>query len=361
MTDWNQFKRDPQHSGVRRDLEGPDRPESAWTVELAGTAGSPVLDRDTVYVGTTRGNLYALDRETGRRRWVFESTDGIDATPVATYDGVYAATDAGTVHAIDPGTGDALWRTKLPAPLESDLAFADGRLYAGHTAGLSALEAGSGEIGWTYETDAAAAGSPVVAADRPRVYVGTADEQVRCLEDGSDGVEETWSAPTDGVVAAPLTIADGRVYVADDDGTLLALDTETGQTWFSYEIRGAFTSSATVLPEEGTTFVGADDGYLHVTDTRFGRRKVRGWLFSKKGIALDGEVDASPVVAGDVVCVGDSTGSLYGVDATDYDLRWHVDLGAPVSRTPALAPGRLYVAAADELSSLEWATDEPTP
>ncbi|AGB35970.1 outer membrane protein assembly factor BamB family protein [Natronococcus occultus] len=357
MSDWNQFKRDPQHSGVRRDLESPDRVTTSWTVELAGMAGSPVLDTDTVFVGSERGNLYAFDRETGRRRWVFEATDSIDATPVVTYGGVYAATDDGTVHALDPGTGDPIWRTELPAALESALAFADGRLYVAHDAGLSAVDGETGALAWTHDTDSVAA-APAIDPDRRRVYVGTDDGQVCCLEDAGGEAEEAWTAPTDGVVAAPPTIADGRVYTVDDDGTLLALDTETGQTWFSYEIRATFTSSATVLPEEGTTFVGADDGYLHVTDTRFGRRKVRGWLFSKKGIELDGDVLASPVVAGDTVCVADATGSVYGVSATDYDLLWYVDVEDQVARTPALAPNRLYVPADDRLLCLEWSTDE---
>ncbi|WP_306054986.1 outer membrane protein assembly factor BamB family protein [Natronococcus wangiae] len=357
MTDWNQFKRDPQHSGLRRDLEGPRRVEEAWTAELVGPVGSPVLDRDTLFVGTARGNLYAFDRETGHRRWVFETTDGIDATPVVTRERVYAATDPGTVHALDPATGDRAWRADLPASLESALAFADGRLYAGHAAGLSALEAEIGEIDWTYETDSAVGGAPAIGEDRRRVYAGTDGERVHCLE--AETGEEVWTAPTDGAVTDGPTIADERVYVGDDDGTLLALDAEIGQTWFSYEIRGSFTSSATVLPDEGTTFVGADDGYLHVTDTRFGRRKVRGWLFSKEGIALDGEVRASPVVAGDVLCVGDSTGSVYGVDALEFDLLWHFDVGDAVSSTPALAPDRLYVGAGDRLYCLEWTPDEP--
>lgn len=357
VSDWTQFKRDPQRSGVRRDLEDPARVAESWTVELDAVAGSPVLGRDAVVVGTERGNLYAFDRETARRRWVFETGGGIDATPIVTAERVYAATDAGTVRAIDPGTGDPIWRTDLPAPLESALAFADGRLYAGHAAGLSALEGETGERVWTHETDAPVVGAPAVAPDRRRVYIGTADERVRCLEDGDGAPEEVWTAPTDGVVAAPPTIADGRVYVADDAGTLLALDTETGQPWFSYDIGTAFTTSATVLPEEGTTFVGADDGYLHVTDTRFGRRKVRGWLFSRKGVELDGEVRSSPVVAGDTVCVADATGSVYGVSATDYDLRWHVDVGAPVAGTPAVASNHLYVPAEGRLVRLAWTTD----
>ena len=396
MTDWNQFKGDPRRSGLRRDLEGPDRVSTRWTCDLVGPPGPPVCDRDTVFVGTRRGDCYALDRETGRRRWTFETTDGTETSPVVGRDALYLAAGDGTVRALDPATGDLRWETDLPDALESPLALSDGLLYAGHSAGLSALEAETGARVWTRETDAPVAGAPAVdrdadrerrgwgrdreetevdllslddaemdegTSDEDRVYAATADGTVFAVE--AETGEELWDAPTGGTVADGPTVADGRVYVADDDGSLVALHADTGQSWFTYEIQDAFTSSPTVLPAADATFVGAADGYLHVTDTTFGRRKLRGWLFSKKGIPLDGPVRSSPVVAGDVLCIGDATGSLYGVDvsgdAEDCDLVWHVDIEGGVAATPALGDGELFVGGDDRLYCLEWESDPPTP
>ena len=397
MSDWNQFKGDPQRSGVRRDLEGPDRVTEAWTADLGGPPGSPVLDRDTVFVGTQRGNCHALERETGRHRWTFETADETETAPVVGRDGLYLAVGDGTVRALDPGTGEQRWETDLAGALESPLALSDGLLYAGHAAGLSALEAETGARVWTHETKTAVAGAPAVdrdadrerqgwggdrdeteidllslddaemdegVSDRDRVYVGTAAGTVIALE--ADTGEELWNAPTSGAVVDGPTVADGRVYVADEDGTLVAFHADTGQSWFTYEIQDGFTSSPTVLPAADATFVGAADGYLHVTDTTFGRRKLRGWLFSKKGVALDGPVRSSPVVAGDVLCIGDATGSLYGVDvagdAEDCDLVWFVDLEGGIAGTPALGSDALFVGSDDDrLHCLEWASDRSAP
>ncbi|MFC4540957.1 PQQ-binding-like beta-propeller repeat protein [Halosolutus amylolyticus] len=361
MTDWNQFKGDRANAGLQRDLAGPYRVAEAWTADLSGPIrSSPVLDRDTVYVGTSHGNLFAFDRETGRRRWVFETVTAIDATPIVTPDLAYAGTADGTIHAIDPGTGEAVWETELPGDLTTSLSLSDGRLFAGHADahGVSAIDADTGELRWSHETGGSVVGCPAV--DDDRVYVGTARETVVALAIEDGAVE--WEVPADGAVADGPTLADGRVYVGDDDGTLLALSAETGQSWFTYEIRDAFTSSATVLPDEETTFVGAADGYLHVTDTTFGRRKVRGWLFSKQGIALDGEIHSSPVVTGDVCLVGDSSGSLYGIDVAEFDVLWHFGTDGAITSTPAIAAERLYVGSDDErLYCLEWDADEPKP
>lgn len=398
MTEWNQYKGDPHNSGLRRDLEGPARVAEAWTADLVGPPGSPVLDRDTVYVGTTRGNCYAVERETGRRRWVFETTAGSDASPVVTRERLYLGTDDGTVYALDPATGEAAWQTELPDSLESALALSDGRLYVGHASGLSALEAETGAELWTHETESSVIGAPAIAdgregtqrrsaldegddplestepslldaesvrepdrtwdATEERVFAGTTAGTVLALE--AETGEEAWTAPATGAIAGGPTIADGRVYVGDAAGTMLALDAGTGQTWFTYEIGDGFTTSATVIAPAETTFVGAADGYLHVTDTTVGRRKLRGWLFSRKGVELDGPVRSCPVVAGDVLCVGDASGSLYGIDVDDPEPLWHVAVDDAVSGTPAIGPERLYVGSDDErLYCFEWDAEEP--
>lgn len=367
MTEWTQYDGGPQHAGHRRDLAGPQRVETDWTVDLSGAVGAPVLDRDTIFVGTERGNMYAFDRETGRRRWTYETLERTDATPVVTRGRVVFASGGDTLTAVDPARGDLEWETSLPSSVTTPT-LDDGQLYVGHADGVSALEADTGDVRWTHETDAPVVAAPVIADARvrdrdwehSRVFAALENETVVALE--VETGEEIWTAPTDGVVTASPTVADGRVYVGDDDGTLLALDTNSGRTWFSYEIRDAFTSSATVLPEAESTFIGAADGYLHVTDTTFGRRKLRGWLFAKKGVALDGEIRASPVVIGDVVCVGDTTGSLYGLDRTDdYAHLWHfgTDDSSAITSTPAVGEEQLFVGSDDgRLHCLTWTATE---
>ncbi|SEW25091.1 outer membrane protein assembly factor BamB family protein [Natrinema salifodinae] len=412
MTEWNQYKGDSRNSGLRRDIDGPARVTEAWSADLVGPPGSPVLDRDAVYVGTSRGNCYAFDRETGHRRWVLETTAATDATPIVFRDRLFFGTDDGTITAVDTATGERQWRTDLPADLTAaGLAFSDGRLYVGHAAGLVAFDAETGTEIWSHETDSAVVGCPAIADGRDRdrssfdrrnehapgsgpdpdpdpnpidghreptrlggaisardrdadhnwtserVFVGTDYGSVRAL-DAETGAE-AWSAPIDGTIQGGPTVADGRVYVAAD-GTVLSLNAASGQAWFTYENQAGFTTAPTVLAAADATFVGAADGYLHVTDTTVGRRKLRGWLFSRKGVELDGPVRSCPVVAGDVLCVGDASGSLYGIAATDPEPLWHFALGDAISGAPAVAPERLYLGSDDgTLQCLAWDADEP--
>lgn len=394
MTEWNQFRGDRANGGRRADLTSPTRPDEAWTADLGSPpARSPVLDRDAVYVGTERGNLYAFDRRTGRRRWVFETIASTGAAPVVTADLLWVGTADGTVHALDPATGEESWRRSVSGAIDAPLAVDDGVLYVGHHGGLTAFDAETGDERWFRETAATVTGAPAVGDGT--IYLGTRDEAIRALE--VETGDEKWSAPIGGsIVGGPAIVSvdedarpsddgnrtsvdddrttgddadrlsadddtlsgDGgdRVYAADDGGLLIALDADTGQSWFTYEIDDPFTGAPIVVDD--AVFAPAEDGYLHVTDTTFGRRKLRGVLFSKRGIGLDGTARVDPIVVGDVLCLGDSSGALYGIDAADFDFRWHYPVGAPVSSTLAVADGALYVGYGERLSCLAWG-DEP--
>lgn len=427
MSDWNQFRHDQENSGRRTEstVEEPERPEPTWDVDVDGSIDAPpVLDRDTVYVGSSVGTVYAFDRYDGRRRWVFETQLTIGSSLVVTDDLLFAVATDGTVFALEPETGSLQWQETVSGSVESSPTLSRGVLFIGHADGVSALEAATGEPLWVYETDAGVIGAPATLAgtDLECVYVGTSQNRVGALD--AETGEEVWTTPTNGAIVGGPTVVRGtnpsdtggagagderipvadrdpsalnssddsktdspaeaglelggtdlepdeshqetlavegdidageghRVYVADDGGLLLALNARTGQSWFTYQIGDPFTTAPTVTDD--SVFVGAADGYLHVTDTMFGKRKLRGWLFSKKGINLDGTAHAEPTIVGDTLCIGDSSGSLYGIDADDPDFGWHYPLEAGVSSGPAVSDGSIYLVTEDNrLHCLSW-------
>ncbi len=374
VSEWNQFRGDERNTGrIGRDLSGPQaKPAETWATELRGPVRCPpVVDHDTIYVGTTDGHLYALDFQ-GRRRWVYETTASTTLAPAVGGHRVVCCL-ADTVVALDAPTGALEWERPVEGLYTTPPTLDGGLLLVGNSDGLVALRAETGEAIWTATLEGTAVSAPAV--DEDQVYVATQNEQVHALALGSG--ESVWSAPTDGTVVGGPTLADERAYVADTDGTLLALGVEDGRTWFTYEIRGGFTSAPTVLEGDDTLFVAADDDTLHVTDTTFGNRKLRGLLFSKAGLPLDGTPTTDPILVGDVVIVGDETGGLYGVDASDPDFRWHLPLESGVEGTPApvltrgsrattaddgvthaaVETGQLFVGTEDgRLRCLEWET-----
>jgi outer membrane protein assembly factor BamB len=77
-------------------------------------------DAFSVYAGCRDGNVYALDRKTGKLRWRVGIGSAVMSAPaVATSGGfpvaVYAVSREGRVYCLNPQTGDAVWwRGSLP-------------------------------------------------------------------------------------------------------------------------------------------------------------------------------------------------------------------------------------------------------
>ena len=66
------------------------------------------------------------------------------------------------------------------------------------------------------------------------------------------------------------------------------------------------------------------------------------WKFLTRG-----RVISSPAVAGGLVVVGSTDGSLYGLNRADGTQRWKFDTKGPVTSSPAIALGLVYVASVD--------------
>jgi len=86
-----------------------------WVYKTKGTINSvPTADEDTLYIGSNDGNLYALDREDGTLKWAFQSDSTVQSTVSRTEDSVIFVSDGGHVFSLSP-EGEEQFR--LPNPV----------------------------------------------------------------------------------------------------------------------------------------------------------------------------------------------------------------------------------------------------
>src|SRR3569833_287933 len=66
------FRGNPEHSGIYDAAGVPTLNGVKWTFKAAGRLiASPTVDGSTVYIGSTAGLFYAVDRDTGSQKWRF--------------------------------------------------------------------------------------------------------------------------------------------------------------------------------------------------------------------------------------------------------------------------------------------------
>lgn len=299
-------------------------PRTLWS-SLFQQAATPIPAADMNTVVTYRGDSGRTGAMPGpepvgalKIAWS-QLLIGVDATPVSA-NGRLFVTQAGfgevspRLVALNLATGHELWKAPVGSDAEAIPAVDARYVYVlTDQQTLVALKQESGEVVWTYPTGGTTGPvSPAVADGL--VYIKTNDQSVRAI-DAATG-DERWRAliPTVNIVptpsdatlhsTVPVTFGDGLVFVAADNGELLAFDAAGGKRRWTKQTAGNVITS-----------VAAPDGAVYV-------------------IAQKVEPSNPPITA-----------TLYALNAADGSEQWRFDQVDP-GRDLAVGNGVVYAAGA---------------
>lgn len=213
---------------MRRELQKPA--PSKWKFHTGGMLiGSPTVSNGRIYFGSTDGNLYAVDAESGAQRWKFDAKSRIPSSPAISGGIVYFTAYDGSFYAVDASTGVLKWKFQTGGE----------RRFAGkHLHGVQPVSETMPDPFDCYLS------SPVVW--QGAVYFGSGDGNVYSLNAASGALN--WQFKTGDVVHASPAIADGTLFIGSWDSFFYAIDTSTGkEKWrfktekiLTYTIRSAF-------------------------------------------------------------------------------------------------------------------------
>ncbi len=163
---------------------------------------------------------------------------------------------------------------------------------------------------------------------------GTAASQHSLVEP----LELKWEVEIGGLGfdAGPI-MADGKVFAADADGRVIALDLATGKSLWKLELENGFMASPSF--KDGVLFVGDYNGVLRALDAATGQEK---WQF-----AAELEIDGSPNFFGDTVLFTSQSGVLYALDLANGALRWKYETGDQLQCGATLAEDRTFLGGCD--------------
>src|SRR5947207_8291633 len=100
--DVTMFRGDARHTGVYDAAGVPKLTGVKWTFKTAGhVIASPAVHGDTLYVGSTGGLLYAIDRSAGIEKWKFNAKARIASSPAVAGGMVYFGAFDGNLYAVD--------------------------------------------------------------------------------------------------------------------------------------------------------------------------------------------------------------------------------------------------------------------
>jgi outer membrane protein assembly factor BamB len=202
-----------------------------WRFYTGRAEPSPVIRDGVAYFGAENGNVYALDLDRRRPRWVFHGGVKITGSPALVGKRLYIGDYAGRVFALDTRNGRVVWTGSAGSRVYGTIAAAGGRVFAPSVfSGLSALSARTGRLLWRIPVGAYVYSSP--AFYRGRVYFGAYTGSVYAASASSGRI--LWSRSAGGNVSAAVEVVDGLVYAGSFGGRVTAWDWRSGRTAWTF-------------------------------------------------------------------------------------------------------------------------------
>lgn len=202
-----------------------------WRYSTGRAEPSPLIRDGIAYFAAANGNVYALDLDRRRMRWVFHGGAKITGSPTVVGDRLYIGDYAGRVFALDVRSGQLIWRGSAGSRVYGTIAASGGRLFVPSVfSGLSALSARTGRLLWRIPVGAYLYSSP--AAFRGRVYFGTYAGRVYSADASSGRI--IWSRPAPGRVSGAVEIVAGIVYAATLEERIVAWHWRSGRRLWQF-------------------------------------------------------------------------------------------------------------------------------
>jgi outer membrane protein assembly factor BamB len=159
-----------------------------------------------------------------------------------------------------------------------------------------------------------------------RIYVADRDGAVAALE--LENGRRIWRSKTGLAISAGAGVGSGLVLVGSSEGQLAALDAESGEQRWRVDVSSEVLSVPQI--SEGTVIIQTVDGAISALDAEDGKRR---WVYDRSVPVLTLRGTSTPWIGGGVVLAGFSNGEVVALDVKTGREVWNTAVAVPHGRT----------------------------
>jgi len=302
----------------------------------AAIYSTPAVDGDLVYIGTYNGEVLALSTsarsqelpfpQIGSGEWLyprtkFEAIGGIVGSLTIDENAIYVASSNGRVYSLDKEFGDLNWESDVLSEKLWTSPVVEGNVvyvstFDGHIYTLS-TETGK-KLPWTFESDVGFVSSPVLYTNT--IFVGSFDCYLYAVKVGGD--KPLWKFPGGRWFWAAPVIRDGIVYAGCLDGKVYAIEADSGDELWEFDTGSPIVSSPVLMDD--LLVVASESGDVYVFDTSAKPEDKQ--LIPVKAISIDALIRGSLCAHEGMVYIRTQDNCLYALDIEKGGISWELPL-----------------------------------
>ena len=317
-----------------------------YTVSLTKAKPPVVLNGNnrTVYFGDADGISYALDANSGLKRWQYGLPTFYLGSPIVSNKNLFFGGDIGNVFCMDTLTGKVKWNFNVKdAGFFSSPYVINGVLYIGSKSlsgsenKVFALNADTGAKIWEYNTKLYVVSTPIVVNNV--VYIGGDTGKLFALNATNGGLRWIFDSKGSLGIDGAITEDKGVIY-ATSSSRLYAINAITGNLQWEFKIPFSGTNEYFSSPiiKDGTVYVSCTDTYIYAINSKDGTRK---WA-----VQTGDELSTISIADGLIYAGGGK--KMYAVSANDGSKKWQFSTTDFVDQsTPTVANGVIYFGSDD--------------
>jgi len=335
-----QFRGNLQNTGVF-DGPAPRYGRIKWKFRTGGiVVSSPVVYERIVYFGGSDAFFYAVDVKTGELIWKYRTEDKIWAGSAVYGGGVYFGGTDRYFYGLDRITGKPFIKSKAFDQFYASPAIFEDKIFIGcgssfirpaesifYILDLDRKRNHSVKI----ETSGTIKKSAAIWSDY--VYFKSRDHHLYKINFRTRKGVCVFSLKNQYGYGS-ISIGNGLVYAADDDGSLFALNLENCLLKWGFKANDRIDTTPAVTTD--MVYFGSNDTILYALDAKTGEKK---WRFKS---AMP--IRSSPVIAENTLFFAGDDGLVHALDRHTGVEKWQVKLGG-ITRcdSPFIAEGMLFV------------------
>ncbi|MCD6451082.1 MAG: PQQ-binding-like beta-propeller repeat protein [Acidobacteria bacterium] len=205
-----------------------------------GITSGAVSQDGTILLGFKGGKLCAFSCLSGKKLWSFSTQGDIVASPLIIREKLFLGTTKGKLYSIDPKKkGRPIWEKTLPGELRASIVYSKGKLFLGSTSDyFYAVDATSGKMKWRFRT-----GGDIITkaiAWKNYIIVSSLDSSLYCFSQKRGHLIYRIDLPFRSYLS-PLSAFD-HLFIAPYGSKLLIIEPRTGRRKGELEVGELITS-----------------------------------------------------------------------------------------------------------------------